>query len=134
MKKMVFLSFAALLALTIRIIPAFGETIHCAECGMMADTGATFTARIVQSDKNLYFCDIGDLLVYWGKKKPQNVRAEVKNYPDGAWVDAQKAFFVHSSKIFNTPMGWGIAAFKDKNEAAGRGKVMLYNDAIKAVQ
>ncbi len=115
-------------------LSAVAETITCTECGMMLDLGSKFTSKITQGEKSLYFCDIGDLFTYLNKKKPQNIRAEVKDYNTGEWLDVHKAFYVHAAKKFRTPMGWGIASFKDRNEAAGHGSVMDFEGAIKAVQ
>jgi hypothetical protein len=111
-----------------------GEMIKCTECGMPSDAGSKFTARTVEAGKNFYFCDIGDLLVYLGKKNQPGIRAEVKDYPSGAWIEAGKASFVQSPKQFNSPMGWGIAAFKDKKDGSGYGTVLDLAGALKVVR
>ena len=59
-KKTTLLVFLVALA----AFPVSAETIKCAECGMMSDLESKFTSRIMDRDKMLYFCDIGDLLVY----------------------------------------------------------------------
>ncbi len=131
MKKTVTL---CLLLLALAVFPAIAETIKCTECGMMSDLGSKFTSRITEGDKPLYFCDIGDLLAYLNKHKQQAGRIEVKDYESGEWIDAHKAAYVSAPKKFSSPMGWGIAAFKDQNKAAMNGKAMDFNAALKAVK
>ncbi len=114
--------------------PSFGEAVKCAECGMTCDVASKFTAKTVQGDQTLYFCDIGDLFTYLNKKNAKDARAEVKDYPTGGWVDARKAYYVHAEKTFRTPMGWGIASFQDKQEASKFGAVMDFDGTAKAVK
>jgi len=113
---------------------AAAETITCTQCGMVSDAGSKFTARMVQDGKDLFFCDIGDLLVYMSKKNVQSLQVQVRDYPTGNWIDAHRSFYVQSTRKFNSPMGWDIAAFRNKQEAAGRGAVMDFEAAMKAVQ
>jgi nitrous oxide reductase accessory protein NosL len=130
------LSFLLCIVFVVGVFPALSaaETVTCAECGMTCDTAAKFTSRIVQGDKILYYCDIGDLLTYLIKKKPQNARAEVRDYTSGEWMDAHTAFYVHDDKRFKTPMGWGIASFKNKKDASGFGTLMNFDETLKAVR
>lgn len=93
------------------------EPLKCAECGMPVDVAATFSAKIVAGDGTLYFCDIGDLLVYLRERKTEQTYARVKDYRSGEWIKAAKAFYVHEPRRFMTPMGWGVASFKDKKDA-----------------
>jgi nitrous oxide reductase accessory protein NosL len=134
MKKSLFPLLHAALLVFLCSLPAAAETITCAECGMSSDLGSKFTSRIVQGEKILYFCDIGDLFTYLNRKKPQNILAEVKDYNTGEWLDAYTAYYVHAPKKFKSPMGWGIASFKDRNDAAGYGSVMNFSGTVKAVQ
>lgn len=133
MKKATPFLYAALLILSFSL-PVRAEIISCAECGMKSDAGSKFTSRISQGEKTLYFCDIGDLFMYLNKKKPRDARAEVKDYRTGEWIDAQKAYYVQAARKFNSPMGWGIAAFKDGKEPAESGSVMDFDGAMKAVR
>ncbi len=102
------------------VAPA-ADTVKCTECGMVCQIAAKFTSRIVQGEQILYFCDIGDLFTYLNRKKPPATRIEVKDYSTGEWIDAHKAYYVRSGKKFKTPMGWGIAAFIDKDKASTYG-------------
>jgi copper chaperone NosL len=114
-------------------LSASAALITCAECGMTSDPGSPFTARIIDNGKELYFCDIGDLFVYLNRKKAQGVQAQVKDFPSGEWFDARAAHYVQS-KTFNSPMGWGIAAFKDRKQTTENRVVMDFEGVLKAVR
>ena len=128
-----FILIAALLMLALAH-PANAQTVKCAECGMACDVAAKFTSRIIQGDQTLYFCDIGDLFSYLKRKKPSATQVEVKDYNTGDWVDAYKAYYVRSGKVFKTPMGWSVAAFKDKVKASEFGTAMDFEGTAKALQ
>lgn len=134
MKKYLIPFLCAAFSLVIMSLPAFAENISCAECGMTSDIASKYTSRIVQGDKTLYFCDIGDLLVYLNKKKEQKASARVRDFETGEWLEARKAHYVHDGKKFNSPMGWGIAAFKDGKQASKYGSGMDMDAAQKAVR
>ncbi len=110
-------------------LSATAGNIKCTECGMFVDMNSKFTSKIVQGDTTSYFCDIGDLFSYLKRKGLNDVAAQVKDYNTGEWIDAKKAFYVHSRKKFMTPMGWGIAAFKDKIIAVEFGSVSDFKAA-----
>jgi nitrous oxide reductase accessory protein NosL len=114
--------------------PVSAESITCTECGMMSDTESKFTSRIVEGSNTFYFCDIGDLLVYLNKHRQQDAQIEVKDYSAGEWMAAQAAGYVSNSKKFNSPMGWDIAAFKNRKDAAAYGNAMDYDAALRAVK
>ena len=114
--------------------PAYALDRTCAECGMRVKMDSPFTARIVQGDTTLYFCDIGDLFVYLRKKNPNNARAEVRDFPTGAWVEARKASYVHEENKFRTPMGWGVAAFGDAAKASQSGAAMDFDSMAKKLK
>jgi nitrous oxide reductase accessory protein NosL len=128
-----FFSIAALMILTLAQAATAG-TVKCAECGMGCDVAAKFTSRIIQDDQTLYFCDIGDLFSYLKRKKPTAAHMEVKDYNTGEWIDAYKAYYVRSEKKFKTPMGWSIAAFRDKDKALGFGTAMDFDATAKALK
>ncbi len=115
-------------------LPSLAADMKCAECGMMVDTGSKFYAWIVQDGNELPFCDIGDLLTYINKKSLSPATARVKDYLSGETIEANKALYVHAEKAFKTPMGWGIAAFKNKQEAAKFGAVMDFPGAAKMLK
>ncbi len=101
---------------------------------MLSDIASKFTSRIVNANKTLYFCDIGDLLTFINGNKPPTERIEVRDYNTGEWIDGQTAFYVHADKKLISPMGWGIASFKDRKTAAQFGSVMNFSAALKAVR
>jgi nitrous oxide reductase accessory protein NosL len=113
---------------------AFAADVPCSQCGMIVDAGSKFVAKIVAGDSTLFFCDIGDLFVYLKRKKMSADGAFVKDHPSGEWVEAKAAYFVHDEKRFKTPMGWGVAAYRDRNRAAEAGKAMDFDAAAKAMQ
>jgi hypothetical protein len=78
---------------------------------------STFSSKIVVGDYTLYFCDIGDLLVYLRERKTGSTNARVKDYRSGDWIEVAKEFSVHEPRRFMTPMGWGVDLFKDKKDA-----------------
>lgn len=98
---------------------------------MILDMNSQFTAKIIQRDTTHYFCDIGDFFSYLKRKRLHDVGVQVKDYASGEWIDAYKASYVRAEKKFKTPMGWGIAAFKDKSRAGESGTIMNF-DAMAA--
>jgi copper chaperone NosL len=132
MKKLLSIMGIAIALIVISLTPVYAMENRCTECGMTVRMDSKFTSKISQGDTSLYFCDIGDLFAYLKKQNEQNAKIEVKDYTSGEWIDARKAFYVNSCKKFNTPMGWGIAAFKDKKEASQSGSVMDFESMAKA--
>jgi len=124
----------ALTFIVISLTPALAGETKCTQCGMMVTMDSKFTSKIIQGDTTLYFCDIGDLFMYLKKNNMKDAKAEVKDYMTGEWIDARQAYYVNSSKKFSTPMGWGIAAFKDKNEALKAGNIMDFDGTANALK
>lgn len=105
----------------------------CMACGMAVDPKSVYSAEMFGKDGQMMaFCDIGDMLSTYKDlaEKPQKVF--VKDINSGNWISAYDAFFVKSDK-FITPMGWGIAAFKSKEEALKAGEPMTLEKALEAV-
>ncbi len=114
--------------------PALAADMKCAECGMMVMKDSRFSAKIIQGDATLNFCDIGDMFAFLKRKSMKDARTEVKDYTSGEWIDALNAYYVKSEKKFSTPMGWGIAAFKDKGEASKSGSAMDFDSTAKTLK
>ena len=110
------------------------EMTKCSECGMTVDVTSKFASKSVLAEKTLYFCDIGDMFSYMKRTRQDGFRAEVKDYKTGEWIDAHAAYYVHAEKKLSTPMGWGIAAFKDKKDAGEFGAVMDFDATAKALK
>jgi nitrous oxide reductase accessory protein NosL len=124
------LAATALLAALPWLLPAWTATaaepavqernVKCAECGMNTKVTNRFTARIVQGGATLYFCDIGDLAAFLARTQPKEFAASVRDFPSGEWIDAGTASFVIDKKTYLTPMGWGVAAFRDRECVIGK--------------
>jgi nitrous oxide reductase accessory protein NosL len=123
-----------LVLILLSLSTAFAADIRCAECGMKVDAASKFSAKTTQGDTTLFFCDIGDLFGYLKKHNLNDARIEVKDFASGAWLDARKAFYVHAEQKFITPMGWGIAAFISKDDAAKFGNAMDFDTTAKALK
>ena len=115
-------------------LAASAEMVSCAQCGMGADLSAKFTSRVVQAKQTLHFCDIGDLFAYLKANPAAAAEAQVKDYKSGEWINAQQATYVQSAKKFQTPMGWGIASFKNKPETAEFGNALDFNTMMKSLK
>ncbi len=125
---------ALLCALPLQSVADGAEKQRCAHCGMLVDDTSPFSARMVLENKTLWFCDIGDMALYLREKKGDPAQAQVKDYPSGAWIPAAQAFYVSSPKKFRTPMGWGLAAFRDRSEASASGDVDDLASILKRIQ
>ena len=129
------ITISAIVFMLLILSTAFAaDTIRCTECGMKVDITSKFSAKTTQGDATLYFCDIGDLFAYLKKHNLKDARIEVKDFTSGAWLDARKAFYVHAEQKFSTPMGWGIAAFISKDDAAKFGTTMDFDTTAKALK
>jgi nitrous oxide reductase accessory protein NosL len=128
-------TITAIILILLVLSTAFAADFRCSECGMKVDITSKFSAKTTQGDATLYFCDIGDLFAYLKKHAVVNdARIEVKDFTSGAWLDARKAFYVHAEQKFSTPMGWGIAAFINKDDASKFGIAMDFDAAAKALK
>lgn len=134
MKKALGISFFLIIVILACSLPLAAETIQCTECGMMVDMNSKFTARIVTGNTTSYFCDIGDLFTYLKRTRTTAAGAGVKDFATGEWLPADKAFYVRNDKKFKTPMGWGVAAFKDKTSAAASGAVLDFDSTTKTLK
>lgn len=134
MKRFMKMFFPMLAIIVFCSISASAEMVSCAQCGMGADLGAKFTSRIVQVKQTLHFCDIGDLFAYLKTNPAAAAEAQVKDYKSGDWINAQLAYYVQSAKKYQTPMGWGIAAFKNKPETTEFGNALDFNAIMKSLK
>jgi len=123
-----------LCSLPLPAVAAGTEKPRCAHCGMMVDEASPFSARLVAGEKTSWFCDIGDMVLSIRGKNADPAQAQVKDYRSGTWIAASQAFYVSSPKQFRTPMGWGLAAFRDRSEAAGFGDVDDLASILKRLQ
>lgn len=110
------------------------EGIRCHECGMKVDPSSKFVSYIETIDgKQLFFCDIGDMLSSLNKKKYETKEISVRDYKEGGWIDGKSAYYVRNQK-FVTPMEWGIAAFKNLSEAEQWGRPADFDNILKLLK
>jgi len=105
------------------------EGARCHLCGMVVQPSSAYSAQIVDGGQLLAFCDIGDMLYHYNKQAAKPAELYVRDMKSMEWTDAKAALYVKSEK-FSTPMGWGIAAFKDREEAARHGAPMSFEEAL----
>jgi copper chaperone NosL len=118
---------------------AVQEKTSCAECGMyIQGEGLRFASEIIFDDgKVKYFCDLGDLFVFYyvHRNKERIAAIYVKDYLSGVWVEGREAAYLSGAKV-TTPMRYGILAFKDVKSAEkfrkerGGDKVYGFKDII----
>lgn len=132
--RSIFIAFSLAVLPFAPLASSADQPARCTECGMRIDPGSKFVAQMNRNGKTLPFCDIGDLLVYLNKNSLPPSGAMVKDYVTGDWIGAEKAFYVHAESTFSTPMGWGIAAFAKKEEAAAFGAPLDITAVLKAVK
>jgi nitrous oxide reductase accessory protein NosL len=101
---------------------------------MGADLDSKFTSRIVQPKQTLHFCDIGDLFAFLKANPSAVAEAQVRDYRSGEWISARHAYYVNSARKFQTPMGWGIAAFKNRPDTAEFGNALDFNAMVKSLK
>ena len=109
----------------------------CSFC-RMSISEKRFAAEFIDVDGEVFkFDDIGCMASFVEQKKSRApIHATfVMDFDARHWLRAEDAFYVRSSE-FATPMGFGIAAFKDQSpaEAAAtkfRGTMLRFSDLIK---
>ncbi|MDP2167803.1 MAG: nitrous oxide reductase accessory protein NosL [Thermodesulfovibrionales bacterium] len=133
-KALLSLAFVAVLSFNAFSQPMeIPDGARCHACGMKVDAASLFSAQIIDTSGNLLaFCDIGDMFISYGKMKEKSKKVYVKDHTSGGWIDAADAIYVKSEKI-STPMGWGIAAFKTKEDAAKHGETLTFDAAMDMV-
>jgi len=118
---------------------AVQEKSSCAECGMyIQGENIKFASEMILDDgKVKYFCDIGDLFVFYEvhRNKERIAAIYVKDYLSGEWVEGRDATYLSGVKV-STPMRYGILAFKDVKSAEkfrkekGGNKIYGFKDII----
>ena len=87
----------------------------CASCGMLISE-ERFAAAMTAADQTQAFDDLGCLLRARARGSGAAARIWVHDETSGQWLDAQRAWFVHSREVL-TPMGSGLVAFSTKDAA-----------------
>lgn len=96
----------------------------CSYC-RMAISESRYAAQFVQDDgESVKFDDIGCMLQFLKSKRnrPGTKHFFVMDYKSRVWMGAEQSYFVRSEE-FETPMSYGIVAFKNSEGAeAAAGK------------
>lgn len=95
-------------------------TDTCDSCGMMI-SDLRYAAEIIGRDRVWKFDDVGEMFAFSRKQRLGRNRIRdmfVHDFPGRSWLPAKSATYVVVSEL-ESPMGSGIAAFKDR-EAARR--------------
>jgi copper chaperone NosL len=109
----------------------------CSFC-RMSISEKRYVAEFIDDDGQvLKFDDIGCMASFVQQKKNRApIRATfVMDFDAREWLKAEDAFYVRSSE-FDTPMGFGIVAFKDQTRAQAeatknRGTMLRFSDVMK---
>jgi copper chaperone NosL len=95
-----------------------------------------YTAAWLPTEGNdwILFDDIGEMFKYRFARFPDSEPRVVwvNDYNDQQWIKAEEAWYLESTDI-NSPMGWGLAAFRDEASARERqsefgGTVLSWSD------
>ena len=116
---------------------AYGQDV-CDECGMIIDEPRFAAASLTTDSMMSKFDDIGDMLAFHAGRPDVQVHAWfVHDYNTEEWMRGETAFYVRSAQIVS-PMGHGIAAFRDRSAAetfaGGIGASVLTFDALRAAR
>lgn len=99
----------------------YGEDV-CERCKMIISEEEFSSQYLLQDGEARKFDDLGCMLHYVSHGEPGEVERGdvktyyVKDYSSGEWIDGRSAYYIWSESI-NTPMGYGIIAFKDRDSA-----------------
>jgi copper chaperone NosL len=104
----------------------YGEDI-CARCGMIINDERFAASVVVEKSPKTYehvlFDDIGNMLAYAQEEgeHAQIVTYFVHDYHSREWLNAREAHYLLSDEL-QTPMAFGIAAFKERSAAEAEAK------------
>lgn len=117
------LPLAALLLLAACRKPAPGDIPNvvigrdaCARCGMIVSEARFTSGYVDAAGASVAFDDVGELLAAATADETLSRAAFVTDAVDGGWTRAETAYFVRVPGLA-TPMGTGMAAFKDRAHA-----------------
>jgi copper chaperone NosL len=90
----------------------------CAACRMVISNARTAGQVVSRESEPRFFDDLGCLRTWLAQHRPgQNHVIYVADHRTGAWVPAEQAVFVSSSRV-DTPMGSGLLAYADEPSMA----------------
>jgi nitrous oxide reductase accessory protein NosL len=92
--------------------------VDMAEMGMpVVDPRYTVAALPEDSNEWILFDDVGEFLKYIQTRSTEFEVMWVHDFNDESWVEAQDAWYLESRELTTSPMGWGVATFKDEESA-----------------
>lgn len=92
--------------------------VDMAEMGMpVVDPRYTVAALPEESNEWVLFDDVGEFLKYIQTRSTEFEIMWVHDFNDESWVEAQDAWYLESRELTTSPMGWGVATFKDEESA-----------------
>lgn len=98
----------------------YGEDV-CDHCNMIISEPRFAAAYAAETGETRRFDDIGEMFLY-ARESGEDVRSYwVHDFHSESWLKADGATFVHNPDL-TTPMGWGIAAFSQAEEAQAYGE------------
>lgn len=98
----------------------YGEDV-CDHCNMIISEPRFAAAYATENGETRRFDDIGEMFLY-AEEMGETVRAYwVHDFHSESWLEADDATFVHNPDL-TTPMGWGIAAFSQADDARAYGE------------
>lgn len=111
----------------------YGEDV-CDQCNMIINEPRFAAAYFSEDGDTRRFDDIGEMFLYADDNNEAVRSYWVHGYEDESWLEADNATYVHSPDLM-TPMGWGLAAFSDGDDAQAfsierNGTVMTF-DALR---
>ncbi len=101
----------------------------CDYCSMLINEYKFSSALWLENGEAKRFDDIGCMINFIQKTDKKVLKTWVYDFHSKKPVEAEEAYYVVSKEIV-TPMGFGIAAFKSKNEAekyAGKNNTEVIN-------
>lgn len=93
----------------------YGEDL-CDFCGMIINDERYAAGYVTREGEDYVFDDIGNMFRHHLQKQAEVTAFFVHNYDDKAWIRAESAYYVRSSKL-TTPMQSGLAAYSSSEKA-----------------
>lgn len=94
--------------------------VDMAEMGMPV-VDPRYTAAVLPEGEEAWilFDDVGEFLKYVTTRDGVTYDAMwVHDFNDESWVKAEDAWYLESRELTSSPMGWGVATFKDEESAS----------------
>lgn len=117
--------------------PASGRSLYeardippqarCPVCGMFPARAQSWAAQVIFEDGNALFFDsplmlflfLANVPRYASGREVQTLAARfVRDYDNGAWIDAMSARYVHGSRVLGPMRTGNLPAFADADRAA----------------